>query len=105
MTMTIHITNHSMTEANFNIACFFWQMAHSHCKRVEDGVIFGPIEIEPEQYYKDMRRTATTEEYYRRKIKNICERMVSLRGDREPCEQRYMLNISYAYDAPEDEIE
>ena len=95
MTMTIHITNHSMSAGNFNLVCFFWQMAHSGCRRTDDGVVFKKIPVEQPRYYSDMGSEATTEEYFRWKIHDICVRMIGLRGDSKSLEQGYALNITY----------
>lgn len=95
MAITIKVTNHSMTPEEFNIVCFFLQMAHPSCKRVDDGVVFDNIPVDDPCYYDDMGREATTEEYFRFKIKDICTRALLFRGDPGNPEKSYRLEISY----------
>ena len=95
MKMTIKVSNHSLTPEEFNLVCFFLQMAHGSCNRVDDGVLFTDIPVEEKRRYDDMGCEATTEEYFRWKIKDIYTRALMFRGD--PCNvnKSYALDINY----------
>jgi len=95
MAITIKVTNNSMTPEEFNIVCFFLQTAHPSCKRVDDGVLFDNIPVLDSCYYDEMGREATTEEYLRFKIKDVCTRALLFRGDPGNPEKSYRLEVSY----------
>lgn len=94
----IKVTNHSLTPEEFNLVCFFLQMAHESCKRVNDGVLFERIPVEEKHRYDEMGREATTEEFYRWKIKDICTRALMFRGDPTNTNKSYALDIIYKKD-------
>lgn len=94
--ISIKVTNHSLTPEEFNTVRFFLQMAHSSCKSIEDGVLFERIPVEENQWYDDMGCKATTEEFYKWKIKDICTRsLLMCRVETANENKSYALNITY----------
>lgn len=79
MRMHIHITNNTLPPGDFNTLCFYLGVSHDG-RRVADGFLMENISVELERHYREMGRTATTEEYYRYMIRRISERALSFTG-------------------------
>lgn len=96
MKMSIHVSNTNLDEELFNQFCFVLQMAHSGGKRTKDGVLFADIPADiPYHMPSNHPPIVNAETFFRRHIRNICERTASLYFWPPMLNGSYALNISY----------
>lgn len=96
MTMTVSVTNHSIDEQLFNQFCFMLQMAMPGGKRTEDGVKFPDIHADDPIHMPGYDPPiVSVETFYRRKIREVCERTSSLNGWPPNMALGYLFGVTY----------
>ena len=81
MTISVNVTNAGMDEGLFNQFCFMLQMAASGSERTDEGVRITDIPAaDPVLMPGYEPPIVTVETFYRRKIRQVCERTAALWG-------------------------
>lgn len=96
MKMTVTVTNHNIDECLFNQFCFSLQMAIPGGIRTEGGVQFMDIHADDPIHMPEYDPpVVSAETFYRRKIREVCERTSSLAGWPPNMPVCYQVGVTY----------
>ncbi len=82
--MRLVLSNAGLSEADFNLACFFVNSVFTGCERDGDRLLFPDMTAEEAvriSYYDDIGTESMALEYTRQRARQICMDMIALRGE------------------------